>query len=319
MNERSAGVKIYEYKRDGFVSLHGKRVMALGFFDGVHIGHRELLDAARNRAARDGLPFAVFTFRSESKNIKTGARLYGTEEKLSLLTECGADEIVLADFEDLHGMSAEKFVYGLLIGECGCTVAVTGRDFRFGCGAAAGTQELGRMMREGGGDVLLVDDVTKFGKKVSTTAIKDYLAEGSIISANAMLGAPYFISAAVERGRGVGRTLGFPTLNCDLKENTGILRHGVYLSLAEIGNTKYPALTNVGTCPTFEERREHAEAFLLDFDGEVYGERVRIHLLRFVREERRFANADELTRQVKCDIEKAKKEFDEIWQATGQS
>lgn len=312
-------MRIYEYGRPNFSVPTGKRVMALGLFDGVHIGHRALLDTAKERALDDGVPLSVFTFRSESAELKKGERLYSTEDKLSLLKERGVDEVILADFITMKNLCAEDFVNEFLIQKCGCSVAVTGRDFRFGDGAAGNVELLSSLMKSAGRDVITVGDVTRFGVKVSTTAIKDYLAKGDTESANAMLGTPYFIGATVEHGRGVGRTLGFPTLNCDMAEKMGILRHGVYLSVAEIGGEQYKALTNVGTCPTFEERVEHAEAFLLDFNGEIYGERVKISLLKFMREERRFSDADELTKQVREDTEKAKKEFYKVWQETGLS
>ena len=310
-------MRIYEYNSADSAALTGGRVIALGFFDGVHAGHRSLLKAAKERSERDNVPFAVFTFRSEAADMKAGTRLYSTSQKLSLIEDCGADEVVLADFESMRGLTAEEFVRDFLIAECGCTVAVTGRDFRFGSGAAGSTEMLTRIMRETGRDVIIVDDVTRLGKKVSTTAIKALLTDGDAESAALMLSLPYFIEAIVEHGRGVGRTLGFPTLNCNMAENVGILRHGVYLSTAEIGGVRYPALTNVGVCPTFEERTEHAETYLLDFDGELYGEHVKIYLLKFMREERRFSSASELTEQISSDIERAKKEFCDKWQEIG--
>lgn len=297
------------YKYGGVpLGLSGERVIALGFFDGVHIGHRALFREARRAADTLSVPFAVFTFISESKDVKAGGeRLYTTEEKLSLIRDCSADEVILADFASLKSLSPEEFVESFLVGVCGARVCVVGEDFRFGKDARGTADALSELMREQGGEVITVPDVTLFGTKVSTSEIKRALAEGDIERANAMLGSPYFISADVEHGRGVGKTLGYPTINSSLGAKRNILRHGVYLSSLTLDGGKRSALTNVGVCPTFAERESHAETYVLDYEGTLYGERVRIELLAFLREERKFESADELRRQINKDIDEAKR------------
>lgn len=299
---------VYEYARGERPS--GKRVCALGFFDGVHLGHRALFREARAAAGRLSLPFAVFTFISESRSVKSGGeRLYSTADKLSLIEECGADEVILADFDSLKSTSPEDFVHRLLCGECGTVCAVTGEDFRFGRGAAGDASCLRALIEERGGTVITVPDVTLGGEKVSTSAVKRALCEGRVEAANAMLGSPFFIGARVEHGRGVGRTLGFPTVNCSSPAAEGVLRRGVYRSEVSLGGARYPALTNVGTCPTFEERESHAETYILDFDGAVYDENIRIYLYEFLRDEKRFSSPEELKMQIKLDINRVKRSF----------
>ena len=299
---------VYEYGKNERPC--GKRVVALGFFDGVHLGHRAILSAAKARAKELGLPAAVFTFHSESPTAKQStARLYSTNAKLKLLNECGIDEVILVNFEDVRGISAEDFVTRLLIGELGCVAAVAGNDFRFGHLAQGDTTLLRSLIEKAGGECIACDDVLMHENKISTTEIKKRMANGDVATANEMLGTPYFLEAVVERGRGVGRTLGFPTVNCALTGRENLLKHGVYASKIVTRDGTYPALTNVGVCPTFDARPEHAETFILDFDGDVYGEEVRIFLISYLRPELCFDTPEALKEQINKDIIKVKEDL----------
>ncbi len=303
---------VYEYGKNERPC--GKRVVALGFFDGVHLGHRKIISTAIARAKELGVPSAVFTFRSESPSAKqSAARLYSTAAKLELIEGCGVDEVILADFEDVRGISAEDFASKLLIGDLGCVSAIAGRDYRFGHRAAGDVALLRSLIEPTGGECVIADDVVEGDDKVSTTAIKSRMASGDIEGANEMLGAPYFLEATVEHGRGVGRTLGFPTVNCTLKEQQGLLKHGVYTSKIVTRGGTYPALTNVGICPTFDARPEHAESFILDFDGDIYGECVRIVMISYLRPEIKFDSPDKLREQIASDIKKVKEDLKNGW------
>lgn len=288
--------------------LGGGRVCAIGFFDGVHIGHRALFTTAKRRARELSLPFSVFTFFSENENIKKGNRLYSTEEKLALIEGFGADEVILADFELLRGLTPEQFVNDLLIQKLNTVCAVTGNDFKFGCGATGRVCDLERMMSEAKREVITVDDVELFGRKVSTTEIKGMLISADVKGANEMLGSEYHVSGTVEHGNGVGSSLGFPTVNLAYGKNE-ILKRGVYRTEALIDGVRYPSITNVGTCPTLGERAPHTETYILDFDKDIYGKAVTVYFLEFMREEMTFASKEELTRQISKDINRAKKEF----------
>ena len=303
---------VYEYSKNERPC--GKRVVALGFFDGVHLGHRAILSAAKARAGELGVLCSVFTFSSESPTAKASpARLYSTAVKLELLESCGVDEIIIADFEDVRGISAESFVRELLCLELGCIASVAGKDFRFGYRALGNVDMLTRLMNDAGGECIIAEDVMLGPDKISTTEIKRRMIAGDIITANEMLGTPYFLEAVVERGRGVGHTLGFPTVNSTLTSNKGLLKHGVYVSKIVTRGGIYPALTNVGVCPTFDSRPEHAETFILDFEGDIYGDVVRIILKSYLREELRFETPEALTEQIKKDIIKTKEEFKNGW------
>lgn len=302
-------MKIYNYTPKD--TLLGERSIALGFFDGVHIGHRRLIERAVEEAKRLNIPSAIFTFYADASIPKSSAyRLYSTEEKLEIFDSLGVDEVILADFDTIKDTVPLEFINEILISRLGCRTAICGRDFRFGKNAGGTSDQLAKAMQALGRGAILESDVNLYGIKVSTTAIKDFLKAGEIEKANAMLGSPYFIKSEVLHGRGVGHTLGFPTVNTDLSGKEALLHRGVYFSVINIGNKVYPALTNIGSCPTFEKRSMHAETFILDFSGELYGDTVRISLLSFIRDEEKFESPEALIKQINLDIEKVKKEFD---------
>ena len=288
-------------------SWEGARVIALGFFDGVHIGHRKILDTARAEATRLGIPLAAFTFSLDS-GIKGDKRIYTQEERLFLLEGCGVDEVIVASFRDMKNLSGEVFVKEYLVKNYGCAVAVVGEDFRFGSGAACGTEELSALMAAAGRCSITVSDVTIRDVRVSTTEIKEFLSSGNIEGANEALGEPYIIISTVTHGRGVGKTLGFPTLNCDIGD-TRPLRHGVYASSVTVKGKEYAAVTNIGICPTFDLKDAHAETFIIDFSGDIYDERVIIRLHAFLRDEIRFDSEKSLCDRINTDIKIAKEFF----------
>ena len=298
-------MQVFEYKKGVRLNI-GRLAVALGFFDGVHMGHRELLLRTGKIAREGGLGFAVFTFRSESLGVKSDGRLYSTESKLGILSSLGADAVIVADFPEVCDISAESFVADTLISDVGASVAVAGYDFRFGRGAAGDVRLLEEVIRRHGGECITVEEQTFLGEKVSTTRIKALLSEGRVKEANLLLTEPYFISGRVSHGKGLGRTLGFPTVNIPIEKGFFAPRPGVYYSRLEIGGKSYTGLTNIGYCPTFGSRELHAEVFILDFFGEIYGDRVEVKLLDFIRDEKRFKDAEELKMQINVDINKVK-------------
>ncbi len=292
---------VHDYK-DG-KRLIGKRVIALGFFDGVHKGHREILSAARREADRLSLPFSVFTFRSEGANFK-GDRIYSTENKLLLLESIGIDEVILADFENLKEISAEDFIERILITELGCKTALCGEDFRFGRGAKGNSALLKKMSEELGFGLVLPSEVRADGEKVSSSRIKMLLAEGKVKKAAELMGEPFFSVGEVKRGLGLGKSFGFPTVNTEIESREVSLLSGVYKCSCEVSGKAYNALTNVGICPTVGDREKHMETYILDCDEELYGKKIKIRFLDFVRKEKKFESIEHLIMQIKLDINK---------------
>lgn len=299
-------MKIYHYGYDRAVPC-APCVLALGFFDGVHVAHRELLERAKKIAIDAGLPFGVFTFSSDG-NVKQGvSRIYTDEEKLELLSELGADFTVLAHFPSISGLSPDQFVQEVLVRDSSARVCVVGFNFRFGKGACGDVNDLKRIMEELGGSAVVEDEVTRGDVTVSSTLIRRLLTEGDIELANKLLVKPYTIRGTVTHGKGAGHGLGFPTVNTDIPEVRVIPRLGVYAGKVNINGVAYRAITNIGICPTLGERAAHAETHILDFSGDLYGEEIQISLMEFLRDERHFDTLEALKNQIALDIERTMK------------
>ena len=310
-------MKVYEYGKDMISNPKGC-VITLGFFDGVHIAHRDLIDTARAAAKKEGIPFGIFTFKSESGIKSNAKRIYTTKEKLDIFEEIGVDFTVIAEFSAISHLTAEQFVKEVLIDSLNCRVAVAGFNFRYGKGAVGNSETLLADMKVNGRECIIRDEMMLDGVTVSATLIRNLLSDGEIKRANRLLGRPYSIYGRVSHGNGVGKNLGFPTVNTDFSDNNVPLKRGVYRSALLLDEKIYPALTNVGTCPTFEERQLHAETYILNFDGDVYNKEITLYILDFIREERRFATAEELKKQIIVDKNNAINRFgEETWQELG--
>ena len=310
---------VYEYPK---CILNGEKIpecaLALGFFDGVHIAHRDLLCSARQKANEIGLPFGIFTFVSDTGIKSTVPRLYSDSDKLTIFDLLGADIVIMADFSQIRDLSPDEFVNQVLIEDCGCRCCVAGFNFRFGKGASAGADELSKLIGKHGYDIIIKDEMRHGDDTVSTSLIRSYMASGKIEDANLLLGAPYFIKGKVEHGNSEGHKLGYPTVNISLGGKDTLLRCGVYRSAVAVLGKIYSSVTNIGICPTFEERDIHSETYIFDFNKDIYGADVTVYLLGFLRDEERFSTPKELTEQINKDKEKAIKENGEItWQELG--
>ncbi len=294
-------------------------VLALGFFDGVHIAHRDLIAKARCIAEERGLKLGVFTFASKGGIKLRAQRLYDDDEKAEIFKSLGADFTVFADFSAISGASAEEFVKDMLVRDLSCRVCVAGFNFRFSKGAMAGARELKNLMAEAGSEAIICDEIKGEGDvTLSATLIRGLILSGEIKKANKNLGSPYYIKGRVSHGRRVGRTIGFPTVNIAIGEQKIIPRPGVYSTAVPIDGKIYRAVTNVGSCPTFNERQIHLEAHIIDFDGDLYDRELRVFLLDFIREERTFSSPEELIMQIKVDKNVVINENGDIaWQELG--
>ena len=298
----------------------GGCVVAIGFFDGVHKAHRALIGAARKRADELSIPLAVLTFAADG-GIKPGAKkIYSDDEKAELLFSAGADVVVNCDFSSVRDLEGGAFCDDVLCRDLAARAVFCGFNFRFGKGASSGVKELGELLSRRGAELVVMDDYHLGGKTLSSTVIRGLLSEGRVAEAAEALGEPYFIDCGIIHGNGVGKGLGIPTVNGDTPEDKILLGRGVYLTEAVIGDAVYPALTNVGTCPTFSERAVHTETFILGFNGDLYGKRLRIKFLEFLREEKTFDSEKELVIQINIDKNKALSLYGDLkWQDSGHN
>ena len=310
-------VKSYRYPEKLNI---GKCAVALGYFDGVHLGHRELISLLVREARADGLKSYVLTFEDNiAKTKKTQSIIYNTEEKIRIFESLGVDGVIIADFCSISGLSPESFVYDVLIDSLGVELAISGYNFRFGKFAAADSSRLIELMEDKGKRALVLSERRIDGKTLSATVIREYLSAKRLDEATKMLGAPYFIEGTVERGLGLGKGFGFPTVNIPIRE-TSPLASGVYRTAVKIGDKIYTGVTNVGSCPTVKEREIHTETLIADFDGNLYGQNIKIYFLGYLREEKLFDSVDELRDQIYSDKDRSIEEKGDLtWLATGQN
>lgn len=278
-----------------------KSAVALGLFDGVHLGHRAVL----NIAVESGLVPFVFTFNPETVAVKSSlGYIYNKEEKDRLLADCGIEQIYSVDFSDVCGMNGEEFVKNILIDRLNAGFVCCGNNFRFGKNASCGTAELRELGRKYGFEVKVADDVVYEGETVSSTAVRNMLLNGDTVRAWQFLGRPYTISKTVVHGAELGRTIGFPTINQVFSKGQLVLKFGVYASDVCIDGAWYRAMTNIGMKPTVNYNGiPLAETHIMDFSGDLYGMRVQINIREFIRPEQKFNSVDELKKQIAEDME----------------
>jgi riboflavin kinase / FMN adenylyltransferase len=287
-------------------------VVALGNFDGVHLGHQAVLRRAVEEGRRRGVKVVAATFHPHPRSIVGSGNpprlLTPVGLRRELLLGYGADEVVVIPFDlDLSRKSPEQFIRDVLVGEIGAAVVVVGENFRFGHRAAGDVRDLGRLMREVGGTAVAVE-VRGAGREgeISSTRIRALISEGEIAEAAGLLGRPYVLRGEVVMGDKRGRTIGFPTANVLPDPDAVIPARGVYAGFVLVGEERYAACTNVGVAPTFDRAERRVEAHLMDFEGDLYSRVVDVSFVKRIREERRFSGVDELTGQIRRDVEEAR-------------
>ncbi len=267
--------------------------LALGAFDGLHRGHMAVIHAAcaPGKEGQEWEP-AVFTFHtSPSGNC---AVLTG-RDKERILEHAGVRRLYSLDFQEVRDWEAETFVRELLFHTCNARRLCCGEDFRFGKGARGDVAMLGRLCEEAGVELYVVPPVTDGGEKVSSTRIRKAVEEGNIPLANRLLGRPFGFSLEVIHGNHIGGTvLGTPTINQAIPEGFVLPRFGVYASWCRVGGRYFYGVTNVGVKPTVGSDKVLAETWMPDFTGDLYGKRVRLFLLEFLRPEKKFDSMEEL-------------------------
>ena len=314
-------LKIEKY--EDFIGLYDKittpSVAAIGFFDGVHRGHRMLFSAAREYAKRNDMAFTVFTFTAKSMNTKGGGKLYTDKEKCALLESESADTALLCDLSAVKDLEASEFVSDILFGKLGIRAVFSGCNFKFGRGAAGDTEMLRQVAKKCGGEAFAIPEITDGGDKISSSRIKELIAKADLRGAGRLLGLPYFITGKITHGKGLGKDIGIPTVNIARADGRILPPIGVYSTVTKIRGVNYLSLTNIGTCPTFGEREIHSETFILDFSENVYDEEATVYFIDYLREEKVFDNEKELVMQINIDKNRAKELLGDLkWQEIGQ-
>lgn len=292
-----------------------RRIAAVGMYDGVHRGHRFLIDYLRLEATQRQLTPSVITFSHHPKTVvdpdAVPPSLTSPEEKNRMLEEVGADDVIILDFDSkMRRMTARQFLT-MLRRRWAIDTLVVGFNNRFGRDRVDGIEQYREIGREIGLDVIEAPEYKGVGAPVSSSAIRKYLSEGKIAEANEALGRPYMLQGKVVDGRHLGRTLGFPTANISPDPADAALPAiGVYAALAETPDGAiHPAVVNIGRRPTVEADPATApisiEAHIIDYAGYLYGSTLKISFIARLRDERRFPSVDKLRRALEADCRRA--------------
>ena len=284
----------------------GRGAVALGFFDGLHIGHAAVVSRTLSYQ-QEGLCPCVFTFTMDGGHpaAKSTANALTTErQKEQLLESWGVRLVLCPDFSEFHAMEPESFVDEILVRRLNANAACCGEDFRFGKKAAGDVGQLAALCQARGIRLDVVPPVTFEGERVSSTRIRHLLGEGRVADANRMLGRAFGYDFTVVRGKQLGRKLDSPTINQRLPDGFVPLRHGVYASVSFAGGAWHPSVTNIGLRPTVEDTTAvNSETYICGFSGDLYGARVEVRLLAFLRPEQRFPSVEALRARIHADAE----------------
>lgn len=287
------------------------QVLAIGDFDGVHLGHQEVIKRALEDGKRLGIPTSIMTFHPHPREV-LGQQKYTTlltpvSQKQRQLEQLGVDYMYIVSFDaDLMKVTPEQFVEHMLIPMQVNTVIV-GFDFTFGY-LGAGTPDTLCELAHGRFAVEIIRPFQRNGSKVSSTLVREHLLAGQVEEATALLGRPYAVRGTIVTGDGRGRTIGFPTANVELHEPFVTPALGVYAVRAVLDGTAYNGVMNLGKKPTFVDNLEKPtlEVHLFDFSESVYGKEMTIEFISYLRPERKFSAIDELISQIHRDADQAK-------------
>jgi riboflavin kinase/FMN adenylyltransferase len=298
--------------RDNDPAIAGLRhaVVAIGNFDGVHRGHRAVIETAKRRAQALGRPAAALTLephpRSYFRPNDPLFRLTGEADKLRLLASTGLDGAVVLTFDrTLATTPAQDFVADILVARLAVSGVATGFDFHFGKDRGGSPAFLTAEGARLGFPVDIVPALEDEGRPVSSGTIRAALAEGRVVEAAELLGFPWFVSGEVRHGEKRGRDLGFPTANLRL-DPACALKHGIYAVRVGVGTQRYDGVASFGRRPTFDNGAPLLEVFLFDFSGDIYGKRIDVAILAWLRPELRFDSVDALTAQMRLDSNQAR-------------
>ena len=286
----------------------GPCVLGIGTFDGVHLGHRQLVSDIIHYSRQHNLPSVIFTFDHSPRKFLSPRIFKGylttPEEKFSLLLGTGIDYVVFRPFDNAFSTVGHvEFVKDTLVDQLQAATVLVGFNFCFGAGRAGNAQILSSELARHGRKCRIIQPVMLDGQVVSSSIIRDAVSEGNFPKANRFLGREACFTGEVVHGDHRGRIMGFPTANLQLEESLKILPpNGVYACFADTPDGAHPAIVNIGIRPTFDRSTHLLEAHLLGFSGDLYHRTIRIRFVRRIRDEKRFADMQSLVEQINLDI-----------------
>ena len=283
-----------------------KKIFALGFFDGVHLGHQALLNVCVTRAKQGEMIPCAITFGGHPQSLFQSdppALINTAEDRQRLLRQYGIVQIsVYPVTKEVMSTTWQDFLEELI--KVGAAGFVCGYDFRFGRGGKGTAQKIRQFCAERGMTVEIVPEQIRDGVRISSTYIRSLIERGDVKTAAEFMGHRHILSGEVVQGRQLGRTIGVPTANILIPDGVVVPKHGVYACVAEAEGQKFAAVTNIGSRPTVGGHQVRAESWLMDFDGDLYGKKLTLEFAEFLRPEQKFNSLEELKQQIHLDVEK---------------
>ena len=276
-----------------------KSVVALGKFEGLHLGHMLLIDKVTEISKDKGLTSVICSI-----NLPGKEHINTTQERYSILENKGIDVVANCEFNrEFASLTPEAFFEGILVDRLNARYIVVGSDFRFGCNRIGDTQSLIYLGKKHNITIVVIDKMSIDGKIISTSYIKELITGGDMQAVSRLMGRPYSITGDIVRGKQLGRTIGFPTINIIPDQSKLLPRFGVYETSVTVEGKTYVGITNVGNNPTIDaSNKTIIETNIQDFQGDLYGKNVEIRFIRFVRGEKKFESIDALKEQINMDI-----------------
>jgi len=282
-------------------------VVVLGNFDGIHRGHQALLDQARLEKEHEGQDVLVFTFQSHPShdlpNQQAIRYLFSNQQRIEIFEKLGVDVVVSVPFLKVKNLPARAFAEEILLRNLKAATIIVGHDFRFGAGAAGNVDLLKEICQANDIKLLVVGKKVMGSERISSTRIRQAIAQGDLQEAERLLGRPYQLTGHVIHGKKLGRTMGIPTANLEMRLPYVVPKFGVYYSQILVDDRSFYAVTSIGLNPTVDQRiHPSIEIHILDFDEMIYGHRIRLNLFQMIREEKKFENLEALINQIHQDI-----------------
>ena len=284
--------------------------VALGNFDGIHLGHQKLINTMINRSKELGYKSSLLLFDKHTKVTTDNNQpkiITTNEQKFKIAEQLGIDIVYMMKFDkSTMLLSAEEFVKDIIIDKMNSKLIVVGFDYKFGHKALGNSETMLKLGEKYDVEVKVIEAIQSNEEVIGSTEIRELILEGNIIKANKFLGRSYSIMGKVIPGKNRGNTLGFPTANIDVDPNLVIPKNGVYKTKTILNGKSYLSATNIGYNPTFEEDILKIETHILDFNERIYGQNIEIEFIDFLRDDIKFKNKDDLISQMNIDIAKIK-------------
>ena len=283
-------------------NLEGEITVILGNFDGLHLGHLQLIKTGLSLGSK----VVLVTFEPHPLSVKNSSfkRLQTKKEKMSCLENYGLDGVLIIDFnKEFSGMSKDAFIENILVKKLGVKNVVVGYNYHFGKGASGNSGDILSLGEKFGYNAVIIPAFKIGHKVVSSSHIRNFIIEGRIRDANEFLGRLFSLEGKVVKGHGIGRKMGFPTANLLVDEHKLLPKPGVYSIVADVRGSEYVGFCNVGFQPTFDDREKHlvVEVNLFDFDSDIYDELIEVFFVDYLRDVQKFSSVEALIEELNAD------------------